>query len=48
MLYEVITTFNYWKMGRLVFPLGVALALGSVSASILVPVLTAGKISLKA
>jgi len=42
-----LSTFNYWKMGRLVFPLGVALALGSVSASILVPVLTAGKISLK-
>ncbi|WP_035040790.1 sulfite exporter TauE/SafE family protein [Desulfovibrio sp. X2] len=42
-----LSTFNYWKMGRLVLPLGVALAVGSVSGSILVPILSAGKISLK-
>ncbi len=35
-------------MGRLVLPLGIALAIGSVAGSILVPIITAGKISLKA
>jgi hypothetical protein len=43
-----LSSFNYYKMGRLVLPLGLALAAGSVSGSILVPILTAGKISLKA
>lgn len=42
-----ISSFNYWKMGRLVLPLGLALAIGSISGSYLVPVITAGKISLK-
>ena len=43
-----LSTWNYFKMGRLVLPLGIALAIGSISGSILVPILTAGKISLKA
>jgi hypothetical protein len=43
-----VSSFNYYKMGRLVLPLGIALAIGSVSGSILVPIITAGKISLKA
>ncbi|MGE4424550.1 MAG: sulfite exporter TauE/SafE family protein [Pseudodesulfovibrio sp.] len=43
-----LSSFNYWKAGRLVLPLGIALAIGSVSGSWLVPWLTAGKISLKA
>ncbi|WP_461209051.1 sulfite exporter TauE/SafE family protein [Desulfocurvus sp. DL9XJH121] len=43
-----LSTFNYYKAGRLVLPLGIALAIGSVSGSWLVPWLTAGKISLKA
>jgi uncharacterized membrane protein YfcA len=43
-----ISSFNYWKMGRLVAPLGVCLAIGGVGGSWLVPELTAGKISLKA
>ena len=43
-----LSSFNYYKAGRLVLPLGIALAIGSVSGSILVPILTAGKISLKA
>ena len=43
-----LSTFNYWKMGRLVLPLGVALAIGSIGGSWLVPILTAGKISFKA
>ena len=41
-------SYNYYKMGRLVLPLGLALAAGSVAGSYLVPWLTAGKISLKA
>jgi uncharacterized membrane protein YfcA len=47
-LSAALSSFNYWKMGRLVMPLGVALAIGSVAGSWLVPILTAGKISLKA
>lgn len=43
-----LSSFNYYKAGRLVLPLGVALAIGSVAGSWLVPWLTAGKISLKA
>ncbi len=43
-----ISSINYYKMGRLVLPLGIALALGSVTGSILVPILTAGKIKLSA
>lgn len=44
----VISSFNYYKMGRLVAPLGICLAIGGVGGSWLVPELTAGKISLKA
>jgi hypothetical protein len=47
-LSAAVSSFNYYKMGRLVLPLGIALAVGSVSGSILVPIITAGKISLKA
>ncbi|MFK4765952.1 sulfite exporter TauE/SafE family protein [Desulfobaculum sp. SPO524] len=42
-----LSTFNYYRAGRLVAPLGIALAIGSVAGSWLVPWLTAGKISLK-
>ena len=35
-------------MGRLVLPLGLMLAIGSISGSFLIPIITAGKISLKA
>ncbi len=42
-----LSSFNYYKAGRLVAPLGIALAIGSVAGSWLVPWLTAGKISLK-
>ncbi|MBL7032461.1 MAG: sulfite exporter TauE/SafE family protein [Nitrospira sp.] len=45
-LSALISSINYYKMGRLVLPLGVALALGSVTGSILVPIITAGKIKL--
>ena len=39
-------SFNYWKMGRLVLPLGLALGVGTVVSSALVPMFSAGKISL--
>ena len=42
-----VGSYNYYRMGRLVLPLGLALAVGSISGSYLIPVLTAGKISLK-
>jgi hypothetical protein len=40
-------SFNYYKMGRLVLPLALCLAVGSIAGSYLVPWLTAGKVSLK-
>ncbi len=43
-----ISSTNYWRMGRLVAPLGIALAIGSVGGSLLIPILTAGKIKLSA
>ena len=43
----MISSFNYYKMGRLVLPLGVCLAIGSIAGSYIIPWLTAGKISLK-
>ncbi|WBF66883.1 sulfite exporter TauE/SafE family protein [Desulfovibrio subterraneus] len=42
-----ISSYNYYRMGRLVLPLALALGLGSIAGSTLVPWLTAGKISLK-
>lgn len=42
------STVNYAKMGRLVAPLGIAMAVGAVGGSYLIPIITAGKISLKA
>lgn len=45
-LSALISSINYYKMGRLVLPLGIALALGSISGSILIPIITAGKIKL--
>jgi hypothetical protein len=47
-LSAAVGSFNYYKMGRLVMALGIALAVGSVSGSLLIPIITAGKISLKA
>jgi len=46
-LSAAISSLNYYKAGRLVLPLGIALAIGAVGGSIGVPILTAGKISLK-
>jgi uncharacterized membrane protein YfcA len=47
-LSAMISSINYYKMGRLVLPLGIALALGSVTGSIIIPIVTAGKIKLGA
>ena len=47
-LSAIISSFNYYKMGRLVLPLGMCLAIGSVVGAWLIPDLTAGKINLKA
>lgn len=47
-LSAAVSSFNYYKMGRLVLPLGLALAIGSILGSYLVPIITAGKISLSA
>ena len=38
-------SFNYWKMGRLVLPLGLALGVGTVVSSFLTPIFSAGKVS---
>lgn len=42
------SSINYYRMGRLVLPLGIALGLGSIIGAWMVPVLTAGKITFKA
>ncbi|MCB2225356.1 MAG: sulfite exporter TauE/SafE family protein [Desulfarculaceae bacterium] len=46
-LSALISSFNYYKMGRLVLPLGACLAIGGVAGSWMVPELSAGKVSLK-
>ena len=43
----LISVTNYYRMGRLVAPLGICLAIGGVGGSWIIPALTAGKISLK-
>ena len=42
-----ISSLNYYRMGRLVLPLAVCLAIGSILGSYLVPLLTAGKVNLR-
>ncbi len=42
-LSALISSFTYWKMGRLVMPLGLCLAGGGILAGYLVPLLTVGK-----
>lgn len=44
---SLISTIKYMSLGRIVLPVGVALGVGSVAASILVPWLTQGKVSFK-
>ncbi len=40
----LISSFKQYSLGRLVLPLGIALGVGSLAGSILVPILTQGKI----
>ncbi len=47
-LSALMSSVTYYRMGRLVLPLGLALAIGGIAGAYLIPVLTAGKISLKA
>lgn len=43
-----ISSLTYYRMGRLVLPLGLCLAAGGIAGAYLIPVLTAGKINLSA
>ncbi|RMF85111.1 MAG: sulfite exporter TauE/SafE family protein [Nitrospinota bacterium] len=43
-LASLISTFNFYRMKRIVLPLGVALGTGSLLGAVLIPWLTAGKI----
>lgn len=45
---SLISSFKYWTLGRIVLPLGIALGIGSLVGSILVPMLTQGKVDFKA
>jgi uncharacterized membrane protein YfcA len=47
-LSALMSSITYYRMGRLVLPLGLALAIGGIAGAYLIPVLTAGKISLSA
>lgn len=47
-LSSFISSLTYYRMGRLVLPLGLAMAIGGIAGAYLIPVLTAGKISLSA
>lgn len=46
-LSALISTINYLKAKRLAWPLGIALALGSIAGAIFIPILTGGKISFR-
>jgi uncharacterized protein len=45
-LSSFISSLTYYRMGRLVLPLGLCLALGGIAGAYLIPVLTAGKVNL--
>ena len=47
-LSALISSTTYYRMGRLVLPLGICLAVGGIAGAYLIPVLTAGKIKLSA
>ena len=44
---SLISSIKYWSLGRIVLPLGVALGVGSLFGSWLIPTLTQGKLSFK-
>ncbi|MCU0594031.1 MAG: sulfite exporter TauE/SafE family protein [Desulfobacterota bacterium] len=43
----LISTLNYLRAKRLAWPLGIALALGSIAGAVFIPILTGGKISFR-
>ena len=45
-LSSLISSLTYYRMGRLVLPLGLCLAIGGVAGAYLIPFFTAGKINL--
>jgi hypothetical protein len=45
-LSSLISVLNFYRMRRIVLPLGIALGLGSITGSLIIPLLTAGKINL--
>ncbi len=45
-LSALISSITYYRMGRLVLPLGICLGIGSVVGATIIPLLTAGKIDL--
>lgn len=45
-LSALISSITYYRMGRLVLPLGLCLAGGGIAGAYLIPVLTAGKVNL--
>ncbi len=47
-LSALVSTVNYWKMKRIVWPLAIALTIGAVGGAVGIAELTAGKVSLKA
>ncbi len=47
-LSSFISSLTYYRMGRLVLPLGICLAVGGIAGAYLIPYLTAGKIQLSA
>ncbi|MBM4327830.1 MAG: sulfite exporter TauE/SafE family protein [Deltaproteobacteria bacterium] len=47
-LSSLISSLTYYRMGRLVLPLGLFLAGGGIAGAYIIPVLTAGKINLSA
>jgi hypothetical protein len=46
-LSALISTINYLKSKRLAWPLGIALALGSIAGAVFIPMLTGGRISFR-
>jgi uncharacterized membrane protein YfcA len=46
-LSALISTINYLKSKRLAWPLGIALALGSIAGAVFIPILTGGKITFR-
>ena len=43
----LISTINYLRAKRLAWPLGIALAVGSIAGAVFIPILTGGKISFR-